>query len=114
MAWYRQVYDWLEQRLQLEGPIKAEVTHPVPRKTASWWYVFGSASFVLLILQVATGILLGLGLFALGGACMGLASGAESRSAAGLVSARHARLGIEFHGRRGADPHGAGFPLWCV
>jgi ubiquinol-cytochrome c reductase cytochrome b subunit len=60
MRWYRQVYDWLEQRLQLEGPIKAEVTHPVPRKTASWWYVFGSASFVLLILQVVTGILLGL------------------------------------------------------
>ncbi|HEY9136920.1 MAG TPA: cytochrome b N-terminal domain-containing protein, partial [Terriglobus sp.] len=29
-------------------------------KTASWWYVFGSASFVLLILQVVTGILLAL------------------------------------------------------
>ncbi len=60
MAWYKQVYDWLEHRLQLEGPIKHEVTHPVPRKTASWWYVFGSASFVLLMLQIVTGILLGL------------------------------------------------------
>ncbi|MGA2252161.1 cytochrome b N-terminal domain-containing protein [Terracidiphilus sp.] len=60
MAWYKQVYDWLDHRLKLEAPIKAEIMHPVPRKTASWWYVFGSASFVLLMLQIVTGILLGL------------------------------------------------------
>jgi ubiquinol-cytochrome c reductase cytochrome b subunit len=60
MAWYKNIYDWLEHRLQLEGPIKHEIMHPVPRKTASWWYVFGSASFVLLMLQIVTGILLGL------------------------------------------------------
>ena len=59
-AWYKRVYDWLERRVQLEGPVKDAVLHPVPRKTASWWYVFGSASLVLLILQVATGILLAL------------------------------------------------------
>jgi ubiquinol-cytochrome c reductase cytochrome b subunit len=59
-AWYRRVYDWLERRLQLEGPIKDAVLHPVPRNTASWWYVFGSASLTLLILQIVTGILLGL------------------------------------------------------
>jgi len=28
--------------------------HPVPNKTASWWYVFGSAAFVLLMLQIVT------------------------------------------------------------
>ena len=59
-AWYKRVYDWLERRLQLEGPVKEAVLHPVPKSTASWWYVFGSASLVLLILQVVTGILLGL------------------------------------------------------
>jgi len=58
--WYKRLYDWLERRLQLEGPIKEAVLHPVPESTASWWYVFGSASLVLLILQVVTGILLGL------------------------------------------------------
>src|SRR3954452_24713826 len=58
--WYKHLYDWLERRLQLEGPIKDAVLHPVPKSTASWWYVFGSASLVLLILQVVTGILLGL------------------------------------------------------
>lgn len=58
--WYERLYDWLERRVQLEGPIKDAVLHPVPRSTASWWYVFGSASLVLLILQVVTGILLAL------------------------------------------------------
>ena len=58
--WYKRLYDWLERRLQLEGPIKEAALHPVPKSTASWWYVFGSASLVLLILQVVTGILLGL------------------------------------------------------
>ena len=54
----KQIYDWLEFRLKLEGPIKDTVLHPVPKNTASWWYVFGSASFVLLLLQIVTGILL--------------------------------------------------------
>jgi ubiquinol-cytochrome c reductase cytochrome b subunit len=58
--WYKRTYDWVERRVQLEGPVKDAVLHPVPRSTASWWYVFGSASLVLLILQVLTGIFLAL------------------------------------------------------
>ncbi len=54
------IYAWLEQRLQLETPVKDAVLHPVPRNTASWWYVFGSAAFTLLFLQIVTGILLAL------------------------------------------------------
>lgn len=54
------VYAWFEQRLQLEAPIKDAMLHPVPRNTASWWYVFGSAAFTLLFLQIVTGILLAL------------------------------------------------------
>jgi hypothetical protein len=54
------IYDWLELRLQLEAPIKDAALHPVPRDTASWWYVFGSAAFTLLFLQIFTGILLAL------------------------------------------------------
>jgi ubiquinol-cytochrome c reductase cytochrome b subunit len=34
--------------------------HPVPRQTASWWYVFGSAALTIFIFQVVTGILLAL------------------------------------------------------
>ena len=58
MHWLKRTYDWLEFRLKLEGLIKDTVLHPVPTNTASWWYVFGSASFVLLLLQIVTGILL--------------------------------------------------------
>jgi ubiquinol-cytochrome c reductase cytochrome b subunit len=54
------VYGWFERRLQLEGPVKDAVLHKVPRNTASWWYVFGSAAFTLLFLQIFTGILLAL------------------------------------------------------
>jgi ubiquinol-cytochrome c reductase cytochrome b subunit len=53
-------YQWLEFRLRLEAPVKDAALHPVPRSTASWWYVFGSAAFTLLFLQIATGILLAL------------------------------------------------------
>jgi ubiquinol-cytochrome c reductase cytochrome b subunit len=60
MRWLKQTYNWLESRLQLEGPVKDAALHPVPRNTASWWYVFGSAAFTLLILQIVTGILLAL------------------------------------------------------
>ena len=56
----KNIYSWLEHRLQLEGPVKDAVLHPVPKNTASWWYVFGSAAFTLLLLQVVTGILLGI------------------------------------------------------
>jgi ubiquinol-cytochrome c reductase cytochrome b subunit len=54
------VYHWLEFRLRLEAPVKDAALHPVPRNTASWWYVFGSAAFTLLFLQIFTGILLAL------------------------------------------------------
>ena len=58
MGILKTTYNWLEHRLQLEAPVKDAALHPVPRNTASWWYVFGSAAFTLLILQVVTGILL--------------------------------------------------------
>jgi ubiquinol-cytochrome c reductase cytochrome b subunit len=58
MHWLKDVYNWLELRLQLEGPVKDAMLHPVPKNTASWWYVFGSAAFTLLMLQIVTGILL--------------------------------------------------------
>ena len=56
----KEVYDWVESRVKLEGPVKDAALHKVPRNTASWWYVFGSAAFVLLMLQIVTGIFLAL------------------------------------------------------
>jgi len=51
---------WFDERLQLAAPIREAVEHPVPRRTASWWYVFGSAALTVFLLQVVTGILLAL------------------------------------------------------
>ena len=53
-------YNWLEYRLGLIKPLADAATHPTPANNASWWYVFGSAATVLLLLQVVTGILLAL------------------------------------------------------
>src|SRR3989442_5109145 len=51
---------WFDRRLQLAAPIREAVEHPVPRNTASWWYVFGSAALTVFLLQLVTGILLAL------------------------------------------------------
>jgi ubiquinol-cytochrome c reductase cytochrome b subunit len=51
---------WFERRLQLAAAIREVSEHPVPRSTASWWYVFGSAALVIFLLQLVTGILLAL------------------------------------------------------
>jgi len=49
---------WLDRRVQLGKPIQETMDHPVPRRSASWFYVFGSAALTVLILQILTGILL--------------------------------------------------------
>ena len=49
---------WFDQRLQLSVPIRETMAHPVPRRTASWAYVFGSAAMTAFGLQLVTGILL--------------------------------------------------------
>jgi ubiquinol-cytochrome c reductase cytochrome b subunit len=52
--------DWFDRRLQLAAPVREIAEHPVPRNTASWWYVFGSAALTVFVLQIVTGILLAL------------------------------------------------------
>src|SRR6202140_27452 len=60
MRLIQKVADWFDLRLQLGTPIRETAMHPVPRDTASWFYVFGSAAFVVFMLQIVTGILLAL------------------------------------------------------
>ena len=51
---------WLDQRLKLGAAIRETAEHSVPRDTASWFYVFGSAALTVFLLQIVTGILLAL------------------------------------------------------
>src|SRR4051794_12616066 len=58
------VGDWFDARLRLRSTLLPMLRHPIPRETAGpmgWWYVFGSASMTLLLLQILTGV--GLALF---------------------------------------------------
>jgi ubiquinol-cytochrome c reductase cytochrome b subunit len=55
-----QIGKWFDRRLQLAAPVREAAEHPVPRNTASWFYVFGSAALTIFLLQLATGILLAL------------------------------------------------------
>jgi ubiquinol-cytochrome c reductase cytochrome b subunit len=56
----RKVSQWIEERAGIGAVVQPILAHRVPRSTASWWYVFGSATLALFMLQIATGICLGL------------------------------------------------------
>src|SRR6202142_825322 len=56
----KKIGEWFDHRIQLAAPIREAAEHPVPRNTASWFYVFGSAALTVFLLQLVTGILLAL------------------------------------------------------
>src|ERR1700681_4249884 len=58
MRLIQKVGEWFDLRLQLGESIRETAAHPVPRETASWFYVFGSAALTCFMLQIVTGILL--------------------------------------------------------
>jgi len=60
MRLIRTAATWLDDRLQLGAPIRDTMEHPIPRDTASWFYVFGSAAMTVFAFQLVTGILLAL------------------------------------------------------
>ena len=107
----RATLDWLDARLQVGAAIRETAAHPVPRRSASWWYVFGSGAFTLFLLQIVTGICLALVYVPSAGEAFHSLQRPELRAAARLVPARDARLGLELHGRDRPDPHDPGVPL---
>jgi ubiquinol-cytochrome c reductase cytochrome b subunit len=56
----RRVGLWIDDRVKFRESFLPSIVHPIPRNTASWFYVFGSATLVCLILQLVTGICLAL------------------------------------------------------
>src|SRR5262245_47739968 len=57
--WLLAVGQWFDARLRLRSALLPMMRHPIPREVAGpmgWWYVFGSASLTLLMVQILTGI----------------------------------------------------------
>ena len=50
-------WEWVDDRLGISDLLGPAMTHLVPRD-AKWWYVFGSATMVAFIVQVASGVAL--------------------------------------------------------
>ena len=56
--WLRAAGNWFDARLSVRATLMPMMQHPIPRASAGpmgWWYVFGSASLTLLIVQIFTG-----------------------------------------------------------
>src|SRR5580698_9667566 len=54
----KELGNWFDQRLQLGKTLQETMEHPVPRRSASWAYVFGSGALTVMMLQFVTGICL--------------------------------------------------------
>src|SRR5262245_39892617 len=53
------VGNWFDARLKVRETLLPMMRHPIPREVAGpmgWWYVFGSASLTLLLVQILSGI----------------------------------------------------------
>jgi ubiquinol-cytochrome c reductase cytochrome b subunit len=66
MSWLRaigkipgEIATWLGERFELEDSVMAVLHHPVPReleRPIGWWYVLGSATLAIFVMQVVTGV----------------------------------------------------------
>ena len=54
-----QIASWLGERFELDDSVMAVLRHPVPReleRPVGWWYVLGSATLGIFVMQVVTGV----------------------------------------------------------
>jgi len=58
MSWLVRIWHWFDGRVQIGSTLGDVAEHPVPTRSASWWYVFGSGALTLFVLQIVTGVLL--------------------------------------------------------
>ncbi len=57
--WLHSLGEWFDSRLGLRASLGPMLSHPVPKAIEGpmgWWYVFGSASLTLFMIQIITGI----------------------------------------------------------
>jgi len=54
------LYGWFDKRLHITDLFEHTAGHPIPKSSASWFYVFGSATLLCFMIQIVTGCLLAL------------------------------------------------------
>ncbi len=57
--WLKKIGHWCDARLGFSDTLMPMMRHPVPRAIEGplgWWYVFGSASLTMFLIQIVTGI----------------------------------------------------------
>ncbi|MDD5198234.1 MAG: cytochrome b N-terminal domain-containing protein [Terrimicrobiaceae bacterium] len=54
------VFGWIDDRIHVSEIFEHTAGHHIPKSTSSWFYVFGSATLLCLIIQLVTGTLLAL------------------------------------------------------
>ena len=109
--WLRALGDWFDARLSLRDTLLPMLRHPIPREVAGpmgWWYVFGSASLTLLMIQIVTGIGLALVYVPAADKAYDSLLFLNYDVAARLVSAGAALLRRLGHGRPGPGAHDPG------
>lgn len=57
MRLLKAIWRWFDDRTGTSEAVRPIVTHLVPRGS-KWWYVFGSATLIALLVQIATGVAL--------------------------------------------------------
>jgi ubiquinol-cytochrome c reductase cytochrome b subunit len=58
-GWLLATGNWFDARLGLRATLLPMMRHPIPREVAGpmgWWYVLGSASLTMLVIQILTGV----------------------------------------------------------
>ena len=50
--------NWIDERFPMTSTLKYHVTEYYAAKSFNWWYVFGVLAFVVLAIQLLTGIFL--------------------------------------------------------
>ena len=58
-GWLKKIGNWVDARIGFSDTLLPMMRHPVPRAIdgpVGWWYVFGSASLTLFLIQIVTGI----------------------------------------------------------
>ena len=58
-SWLLNLGNWFDTRLKVRETFLPMMRHPIPREIegpVGWWYVFGSASLTLLLVQIVSGI----------------------------------------------------------